>query len=282
MSTFTTNVPGATITYDVHGELSTDSVPLVLIGSPMGASGFATLVSHFSDRTVVTYDPRNTGRSRRDDATSSVTTSQHAEDLHAVLVALGSGPVDMFASSGGAVNALELVARYPADVRAVIAHEPPAGGALPDRDAVRSVCSAMVSAYDSSGLGPAMAQFIALVMHRGELDAEYLARPVPDPSAFGLPTEDDGDRTDPLMANMRGGVVDFVPDLDALSAAKTRIVIAVGADSGGPSDGEMAARSAYAVAELLGTDAVVLPGDHSGFSGEKSAEFATSLRKVLA
>ncbi|WP_206487236.1 alpha/beta fold hydrolase [Rhodococcus sp. KRD162] len=282
MSTFTKNVPGASITYDIHGELTAGSIPLLLIGSPMDAGGFATLAAHFPDRTVVTYDPRNTGRSTRDDPTAAVTVAQHADDLHALLGALGSGPVDMFASSGGAVNALELVARYPDDLRVLVAHEPPAGGALADRAALESVCSAMVSTYDSSGLGPAMAQFIALVMHRGELDSEYLARPVPDPSAFGLPTEDDGDRTDPLMANMRGGVVEFVPDVEAVKAARTRTVVAVGADSGGPSDGELAARSAYAVAELLGTDAVVFPGGHADFSGERAEEFAAALREVLA
>ena len=65
MNTFTIDVPGATVAYDVHGELSAGSVPLVLIGSPMDAGGFAALAAQFQDRTVVTYDPRNTGRSTR-------------------------------------------------------------------------------------------------------------------------------------------------------------------------------------------------------------------------
>ena len=38
-----------------------------MIGQPMDASGFATLASHFPDRTVVTYDPRGLGRSTRKD-----------------------------------------------------------------------------------------------------------------------------------------------------------------------------------------------------------------------
>ena len=286
MSTFTMNVPGATLTYDVHGELSPDAVPLVLVGSPMDASGFTTLASQFTDRTVVTYDPRNTGRSKREDPTSAVTTAQHAEDLHAVLQALG--PVDMFASSGGAVNALALVAKYPDDVRVLVAHEPPAGGTLPDRDTLRAVCSDIVSTYDSSGTGPAMAKFIALVMHRGELDSGYLQQPAPDPSAVGLPTQDDGTRTDPLIANLRGGAVDFVPDVDALRSAPTTIVVAVGEESGGPSEGEMAGRAGYAVAALLGIDATVFPSGHSGFLGGefgqtgKPVEFAARLREVLA
>lgn len=286
MTTFTMNVPGATLAYDVLGELDPEAVPLMLIGSPMEASGFTTLVSLFTDRTLVTYDPRNTGRSTREDPTSAVTPAQHAEDLHAVVQAVG--PVDIFASSGGAVNALALVAKYPDDVRVLVAHEPPAGGTLPDRDALRAVCSDIVSTYDSAGMGPAMAKFIELVMHRGELDSGYLQRPVPDPSVFGLPATDDGTRTDPMIANLRGGTADFVPDVDALRSVSTTIVVGVGEESGGPSDGEMAGRAGFAVAALLGIDATMFPGGHSGFLGGefgqtgKPVEFAARLRAVLA
>ncbi|MEK8226810.1 hypothetical protein NKG05_13070 [Oerskovia sp. M15] len=61
IETRTLEVPGATMTYDIRGDLSaaTDgSRALLLIGSPMGAEGFGTLASHFTDRPVVTYDPR--------------------------------------------------------------------------------------------------------------------------------------------------------------------------------------------------------------------------------
>jgi hypothetical protein len=49
---------GAEIAYDVRGPLPTADgrPPLFMIGQPMDASGFATLASHFSDRTVVTSD----------------------------------------------------------------------------------------------------------------------------------------------------------------------------------------------------------------------------------
>ena len=55
----------ATVTYDVHGDLSQatpDRPALLMIGSPMDAVGFTTLRSHFTDRPVVTYDPRGAGR----------------------------------------------------------------------------------------------------------------------------------------------------------------------------------------------------------------------------
>lgn len=137
-------------------------------------------------------------------------------------------------------------------------------------------------------MGPAMAKFIELVMHRGELDSGYLQRPVPDPSVFGLPTTDDGTRTDPMIANLRGGTADFVPDVDALKSASTTIVVGVGEESGGPSEGEMAGRAGFAVAALLGIDATVFPSGHSGFMGGefgqtgKPVEFAARLREVLA
>lgn len=287
MKTQTVSVPGATLTYDVLGELEPGVIPLVLIGSPMDATGFGTLTSHFTDRVVVTYDPRNTGRSRRDDPTAAVSFGDHAEDLHAVLNALGSGPVDIFASSGGAVNGLALVARYPADVRTLVAHEPPAGGALDDRENIVSVCTDMVSTYDSQGLGPAMVKFMALLMHMGPIDDAFLAQPAGDPAQFGFPAEDDGARDDPLMSNMRGGGVDFVPDVDAIGAAPTRVVIGVGEESGGPDDGHIAARAAHKAAALLGLKPVIFPGGHSGFLGGefgqmgKPTEFAATLRTVL-
>ena len=54
-TTQTLEVPGATLTYDVRPNESSSHPVLLLIGSPMGARGFGTLASHFTDRTVVTY-----------------------------------------------------------------------------------------------------------------------------------------------------------------------------------------------------------------------------------
>src|SRR5437667_312609 len=124
--TQTIEVPGAVLTYDVRTNESASAPILVMIGSPMGAAGFATLATHFTDRTVVTYDPRGVERSKRTDPDLEVTPEMHAADVQAVIEAVGAGPVDMFASSGGAVNALALVAAHPKLVRTLVAHEPPA------------------------------------------------------------------------------------------------------------------------------------------------------------
>src|ERR687889_2194885 len=126
--------PEAEIAYDVRGPLPTADgrPPLFMIGQPMDASGFATLASHFPDRTVVTYDPRGLGRSTRRDGRVDHSPTVQAGDVHAVIEALGAGPVDMFASSGGAVTALALVAAHPVDVLTLVAHEPPLIPVLPD------------------------------------------------------------------------------------------------------------------------------------------------------
>jgi pimeloyl-ACP methyl ester carboxylesterase len=279
----TLDVPGAVLTYDIRSNDSSTEPILLLIGSPMGASGFGTLASHFTDRTVVTYDPRGVERSQKTDPASESTPDQHGDDVHRLITALGAGPVDLFASSGGAVNALALVAHHPEDVRTLVAHEPPTGQVLPDRDAALAATEDIAATYQRSGMGAGMAKFIALVTHKGEISADYVDQPAPDPAMFGLPTADDGSRNDPLLMQNIITCTHYQPDFDALRAAPTRIVLAVGADS----EGEMAHRGGVGVAERLGTTPVTFPSGHGGFlggeygqSGEPDA-FAAKLREVL-
>jgi pimeloyl-ACP methyl ester carboxylesterase len=281
-TTRTLAVPGATLAYDVREAVSVEP-PLLLIGSPMGAAGFGTLAGHFADRTVVTYDPRGVERSTKDDPATTSTPAQHADDLHRVIEAVGRGPVDLFASSGGAVNALALVAAHPGDVRTLVAHEPPLAAIVPDREGALAASRAVADAYGEGGFGPGMARFIGVVSHQGPFTAADADAPAPDPAMFGLPTEDDGVRTDPLLFQNIITSTHFEPDFDALRAAPTRIVIAVGSES----EGQLAFRGGVAAAERLGTDAVRFPGDHGGFLGGEYGQrgdpdaFAVKLREVL-
>ena len=280
----TLEVPGAVLTYDVRRNDSSTNPILLLIGSPMGAAGFGTLARHFTDRTVVTYDPRGSERSTRTDGATRNTVAEHADDLHRLISAIDKGPVDLFASSGGAVNALALVAAHPEQVRTLIAHEPPLIAVLPDRDRALAATRDVHETYLRSGLGAGMAKFIALTSHKGEIPADWLGRPAPDPAMFGLPTEDDGSRDDPLLGMAMGSTPVFEPDFDALRAASTRIVMAAGIESAD----ELANRGAFAVAERLGTTPVTFPSHHGGFlgggyggAGEPGA-FAAKLRQALA
>jgi pimeloyl-ACP methyl ester carboxylesterase len=279
----TLDVPGAVLHYDVRSNDSSTEPVLLLIGSPMGAGGFVTLAGHFTDRTVVTYDPRAGGRSQRTDGVSETTVGEHADDLHLLISALDAGPVDIFATSGGATNALALVARHPEQVRMLVAHEPPASQELPDREPVLAASTDIHDTYLRSGFGPAMAKFIALVSYQGPIPAGFADQPGPDPATFGLPTVDDGSRDDAVLGLNMPSCPGYRHDFDALRAASSRIVMAVGAQS----SQALAGRAAIAVAERLGTEPVTFPGGHDGFlggeyggMGEPDA-FAATLRQVL-
>ena len=281
--TYTLDAPGAVLSYDLRANDASTEPVLLIIGSPMGADGFVTLAGHFPDRTVVTYDPRGAGRSPRTDGASQTTPDEHADDLHRIISALDAGPVDIFASSGGAVTALALVAKHPEQVRTLVAHEPPASQELPDREPILAACADIRDTYQRSGFGPAMAKFIVLVSYAGPLPADYAEEPAPDPAMFGLPVQDDGSRNDPLVGQNIITCNDYQHDFDALHAAPTRVVIGVGAQSGDILPG----RAAVAVAGRLGTPPVTFPGGHDGFlggeygsTGEPDA-FAATLRAVL-
>jgi pimeloyl-ACP methyl ester carboxylesterase len=281
--THTLDVPGAVLHYDVR-DAEADTAPILLmIGSPMGASGFASLAERFRDRTVVTYDPRGVDRSRRTDGAGESTPDEHADDLHRLISALGGGPVDIFASSGGAVNALALVARHPEQVRVLVAHEPPAAQVLPDREQALAAAVDIHRTYERDGFGPAMAKFIALTGFKGAIPADFADRPMPPPAEFGLPTEDDGSRDDALVGQNIITCTHHEHDFDTLRAASTRIVVGVGAES----EGEMAHRAGAAVAERLGTQPVTFPSHHGGFLGGEFGmagdpdNFAVTLRQVL-
>jgi pimeloyl-ACP methyl ester carboxylesterase len=275
----------ADIAYDVHGPPPTADgrPPLLMIGQPMDASGFGTLASHFPDRTVVTYDPRGLGRSTRRDGRDDHSPTVQANDVHTVIEALGAGPVEMFASSGGAVTALALVAAYPDDVVTLVAHEPPLIPVLPDADAAERARAGVHDAYEANGSGAGMAAFIAMTSWRGAFTDEYFAQPPADPVAFGMATEDDGSRDDPLLSDRSWAVSSHRLDVDALAAAPTRIVVAVGEES----EGTFTGRTAVATAKLLGQQATVFPSDHGGFLGGEFGyagqpeAFARRLRDVL-
>ena len=285
VTTHTLETDGAEIAYDVHGPLPTADgrPPLLMIGQPMDAGGFTTLASYFPDRTGVTYDPRGLARSRRRDGAVEHVPAVQAEDLHALIDALGAGPVEMFASSGGAVTALALVAAHPGDVTTLVAHEPPLIPVVPDAGAARRARAAVRDVYEAGGANAGMAAFIAMTSWRGEFTDDYFAQPAPDPAQFGMPTEDDGSRGDPLLSDRSWAVSGYRPDVDRLVAAPTRIVIAVGEESLGVFTG----RTAMATAELLGQSATVFPSHHGGFLGGEFGyggqpeAFAAKLREVL-
>jgi hypothetical protein len=86
-----------------------------------------------------------------------------------------------------------------------------------------------------------------------------------------------------LLSDRSSAVTSYRPDIVKLTAAPTRIVIAVGEESLGTFTG----RTAVAIAELLGQQATVFPSHHGGFMGGEFGyagqpdAFARRLREVL-
>ena len=157
---------------------------------------------------------------------------------------------------------------------------------IPPRSPVASASRAVRAirdSYQKGGFGAGMAHFIDITSRRGELPDDIASQPAPDPAAFGMPTDDNGDRTDVMLSQNIINTTHYEPDFDALKRASTTIVLAAGKES----EGEMANRGAYAVADRLGTTVVVFPSHHGGFLGGEYGwggdpdAFAPKLREVL-
>src|SRR5580704_15330132 len=150
------DVPGARLYVEVQGSGPT----LMLVGHPMGASGFAAIARLLAeDHTVVTYDPRGFARSVIDDPDQDARPDPLADDVRRVLEAVGDGPANVFGSSGGAVTGLALVARYPGHVETLIAHEPPLTLLLPDAEEARAGMQKIYDTYRRSGISSAWDKF---------------------------------------------------------------------------------------------------------------------------
>jgi len=266
----TLDVPGARLYYELQGT----GPLLLLIGSPMDSTGFATLAGPLAgEYTVVTYDPRGLGDSTRDD-TGDVTPEQQASDVHQLVSALGGGPADVFGSSGGAVVGLALVTAHPGQVRTLVAHEPPVVELLPDSAQVRAQIQDIYDTYRADGPDKAMQKFLAhagLMPSAGQQPDGPRWQPSPQQVARMRAS------TDHFLAHLIRPTTRYRPDIAALRAAPARIVVAAGATS----KGQLANRSAVALARQLGTPVAEFPGDHGGFLAEPE-RFGRELARVLS
>ncbi|MGN2639269.1 alpha/beta fold hydrolase [Nocardia takedensis] len=262
----TLDVADARLHYEVRGR----GPLVVLVGAPMGAQDFAPLAELLAaDRTVVTTDPRGHGRSALADPDSDSTPEARGADLAALITHLGIGPAVVFGSSGGAVSALALAQRSPDLVTTVVAHEPPLIDVLADREELYRGTRELVRAHRSGDGVGAWRMFFAQAGI--EMPEDVL-------------TEMFGPNRDPaLLADERYwfeheilGTVSFEPDVAALNAAPTRIVVGLGAES----SGQLCERTCHALAYRLGLEPMIFPGGHTGFLDDPAA-FAPRLREVL-
>ncbi len=271
----TLRVPGATIYYETQGS----GPPLLVIpGGPQDAGVFADLSGHLADRyTVVAYDPRGNSRSRSEGEPGDLELDVQGDDAAALIRALGSGPADVFGTSGGAQIALDLAARYPELVTSVVAHEPPTIMLLDDPTAALAADREIYDTYRREGVDAAMGLFFAT----NGLDDE------PDevgPALDIAPGPEEAATWDRVSGNfeywLAHGMIPlslYRPEVEALRAGKPRIIIGIGEASAG----QMIHDMGMALAGQLGTEPVVFPGDHMGF-GTHAEAFAEVLANALA
>ncbi len=249
-------VPGATLRYDVRG-----SGPLVLLvpGGAADSTIFAALVPHLvDDHTVVTFGPRGIGRSTLTGPAGEVAVQTQADDVHRLLAAITSQPARVFASSGGAVTALELVTRHPEQVHTLVLHEPPLVELLPDRDELRVAMDALAGTCRTAGPDVAMREFLRISGQTVRPD-EYAIPPAMRPAA------------EFFLQHMIGPIIRYRPDPTALPP------LAIGVGTGTT---QLAHRAAMALAALLAIPTTPFPGEHIGFATHASSAAAV-LRPLL-
>lgn len=262
----TLRVPGAGLHYEIrgHGPL------VVLVGAPMDATAFAPLADLLAtDHTVLTTDPRGINRSSVDDPDQDSTPEMRADDLSRLLTHLDAGPAAVFGSSGGAVTALALAQSHPDQVHTVIAHEPPLEELLEDHEQLRANTEDTVATYLSGDVLGAWVKFMEranIVLPEG-VPVEMF---VPEPGS-----QQEADQRFWFAHELRGSTY-WLPDVAALRAGATRIVVGIGEDSAG----EICDRTSTALAAALGTEPTMFPGGHIAFADDP-AGFVPRLRAVL-
>ncbi|NMH80003.1 alpha/beta hydrolase [Pseudonocardia xinjiangensis] len=271
--TDTLDVPGARLHLETRG-----AGPLLLfvVGGNGDSAIYGGVAAALADRfTVATYDRRGFARSPllapiEDDARIDA----DADDARRLIAHLGGGPAHVFGSSSGAIVVLELVARHPEVVVTAVAHEPPIATLLPDSAEWLAFFDSVQETYRAEGLWPAMARFGAAVGSGGAAGG-----PPPDvelpQSVVEMMARVETNMTFWMEHELRQ-YPRYVPDLDALGAARDRIVPAGGQES----REHMPYRPNLVLAERLGLQVVDFVGDHVGYATHP-AEFASQLGALL-
>ena len=265
-------VPGARLYYEVSGS---GPVLLLIPGGMADAAGFAPLVSFLEDSyTVVRYDPRGISHSRFAGPAEDVSVAVHADDAQRLLMAIGDQPAYVLGHSGGAVIGLALVERHPELVQTYVAHEPPLVELLPEGDERRKDGQAIYVTYIEEGAGAAMEQFMSTA------GMDEIAPPVemsPEAQEFMAQQMVSMEQNlDFFFAHYLLPITSYMPDIATLHGASSRVLVGVGEASVGQETYD----TALALADRLGTEAVVFPGDHIGMATHPET-FAETLDHVL-
>lgn len=152
---------------------------------------------HASRYTAVTYDPRGLSHSTLDEPLDDARmVKMFADDVFRLLDTIAGRKAKVFASSGGAVIALELAAGHPERLDVVVAHEPPSPAMLSNGADVLAAMEDISDTCNTKGLMPARQKFMTLAGIQGG----------GPPAPQGEPTPEEEAGTAQMMRNMELGM----------------------------------------------------------------------------
>jgi acetyltransferase/esterase len=269
-------VPGAKLYTEARGA---GPLLLCIVGGNGDAEVFAQMAAQLASQfTVVSYERRGFARSPLDgQLDDAARIAVDADDALRVIEAYGGGPAYVLGSSSGAIVGLALLARAPAAVRTLVAHEPPMVTLLPDAAAWLARFEHVHQTYVASGVGAALAEFGAAVGLPGlrppPLGA-HLATHVP-PAIAGMIERMPANQAFMLEHEVRE-YPQFTPDIDALRAAARKLVLGIGRDT---EDGVLS-QPARRLARSVGAPVVDFAGGHVGYMTHPEV-FAGELAALL-
>ncbi|GIO29310.1 MULTISPECIES: alpha/beta fold hydrolase [Paenibacillus] len=258
---------GDELYYEVRGE----GEPLLMITGGGGDAGFYTYVADIlaDEYQVITYDRRGNSRSTRNEP-QNFEVSQQARDAVAVLEAVGHPSAYVFGNSGGAVFALELAARHPQAVKAMVVHEPPVVRLLPDAAKWQRFFANVYRTSFRFGVQAASFRF-------------NLSLSIPFSAFKTIPKDYQQRATEAnneyfLIRHEMIPSINYMPDIEKIKQNRVNIVVAAGKMT--LDKRKYYGRTVPILAEKLGCEMATFPGHHISFF-DMPREWASVLRDLL-
>lgn len=246
----------------IYVRIQGDGSPLLGMGG-IGSGAFtsakiAELVA--ARHRLISFDRRGTFRSTGDQH-QDFDIAQQCNDVLCVLKACGVASITVLSTCAATSIALELLARHPEAVKAMVVHDPMSVTGLPDAGAVAAKFMEYYRINLEVSAADAMGTFLA--------DFE-----LPYPGNFRQTMKREGRAVfQELMP-----CVTYRPDIEALRPYRDRLAMATGRQC--LERGFSFSRAALALSEQIGCRFSVLPGNHTGYFQEP-ATFAKAVLELI-
>lgn len=265
---------------DLYFERRGSGPALLLITGGGGDCGYYDgLASRLAgDFTVISYDRRGNSRSPLHGGPRPILIAEQSRDALAVLDANDVSGAMVFGNSGGATIALDLAARHPNRLAAVVAHEPPVPAVLPDAAEYLAFFDELDELASAEGWQAAFTRFQSVIGGIPPL----VIRALLDPARY-MPAIPARELMLRVTANWEYMIsyevrsfIDYQPDTERITSGGLPIALGRGTSTADPA----MARMSEKCAALLGAECVVFPGGHTG-PMDQPGPFAGTLRALL-